>query len=99
MVVPSGLCLRMTSRYMKFIIVWNVAGEFVSPKYITVGSKSLYLVLNAAFFSSPSWMCTLLYPHRMSSFVYICALLRSHMRSAINGRGYWLHIVMALILL
>jgi hypothetical protein len=31
------------------IIVWNVAGELVSPKNITVGSKSPLFVLNAAF--------------------------------------------------
>ena len=34
-------------------MVWNVAGELVSPKNITVGSKSPYGVLNAALCSSP----------------------------------------------
>ena len=33
-------------------MVWKVAGEFVSPKNMTVGSNSLWLVINAAFHSS-----------------------------------------------
>ena len=31
-----------------FIIVWNVVGELVSPKNMTVGSYSLLFVVNAA---------------------------------------------------
>src|SRR6266702_2041571 len=73
------------------------SGELVRPKYITVGSKSPYLVLKAALCSSPSRIRTLLYPHRTSSFVYMCALLRSRMRSEIRGRGYWFRTVTALI--
>jgi len=69
-------------------MVWNVAGELVSPKYMTVGLKSPYRVLNAALPSSPSLMHMLLYPHLMSSFVYIWALLRSHIRSEMRGSGY-----------
>jgi hypothetical protein len=34
--------------------------ELVSPKYMTSGSKSPQLVQNAAFHSSPSFICTLL---------------------------------------
>ncbi|EGN91038.1 hypothetical protein SERLA73DRAFT_81362 [Serpula lacrymans var. lacrymans S7.3] len=52
-----------------FIIVWNVAGEFVSPKNMTNGSNNPRFVLNAALCSSPSLIRILLYPHLTSSFV------------------------------
>ncbi len=32
-----------------FIIVWNVVGELVSPKNMTVGLKSPSFMVNAAF--------------------------------------------------
>ncbi len=41
-------------RKMVFIIIWKVAGEFVRPKNITVGSNSPSGVRNAAFHLSPS---------------------------------------------
>ncbi len=50
-------------------MVWNVAGELVSPKYMTIGLKGPYCVLNAAFPSSSSLIHTLLYPHLMSNLV------------------------------
>src|SRR6266446_1436489 len=56
-------------RKMVFIIIWKVAGEFVSPKNITVGSNNPLGVRNAAFHSSPSLILMLLYPHRTSTFV------------------------------
>ena len=37
-----------------FMNRWKVAGEFESPKNITVGSNSPFGVMNAAFHSSPS---------------------------------------------
>ena len=37
-----------------FIIIWKVAGEFVRPKNIMVGSNSPSGVRNAAFYLSPS---------------------------------------------
>jgi len=46
-----------------FIIIWNVAGEFVKPKNMTVGSNSPSGVRDAAFHSSPSLMWMLLYPY------------------------------------
>ena len=52
-----------------FIIIWKVAGELVSPKNITVGSKSPSGVKKAAFHSSPGLMRMLLYPHLMSNLV------------------------------
>ena len=48
-------------------MVWKVAGEFVSPKNITLGSNRPWLVMNAAFHSSPFLIRTLLYPHWMSN--------------------------------
>jgi hypothetical protein len=40
-----------------------------SEKNITKGLNSPQLVQNAAFHSSPSFICTLLYPHHTLSFV------------------------------
>jgi hypothetical protein len=60
----------MSSANMKFIMVWKVAGELVSPKNITVSSNRPSLVMNAAFHSSPSLIITLLYPQRMLNLVY-----------------------------
>ena len=52
----------ISSSKISFIIVWKVAGLFVSPKYIRSGSNKPRLVLNATFHSSPSFILTLLYP-------------------------------------
>jgi hypothetical protein len=54
---------------MEFIIIWNVAGELVRLKNITVGSNSPSGVRKAAFHLSPSQIWMLLYPHHMSNFV------------------------------
>ena len=62
---PSITCRRK----MVFIIIWKVAGEFVNPKNMTVGSNSPSGVRKAAFHSSPGLMRILLYPHRMSNLV------------------------------
>src|SRR5271155_5601710 len=51
------------------IIVWKVAGLLVRPKNMTKGSNNPRLVRKAAFHSSPSFIRTLLKPHRTSSFV------------------------------
>ena len=50
-------------------MVWKLAGEFVSPKNITVGSNNPSGVRNDAFHLSPSLIWMLLYPHQMSSVV------------------------------
>ena len=63
----------ITSRKIAFIIVWNVAGEFVSPKNITVGLKRPSLVMKVAFSSSPSFILMLLNPHQTSIFEKILA--------------------------
>jgi hypothetical protein len=43
-----------------FIIIWKVAGKFVNPKNMTVGSKSPLGVKKAAFHSSPGLILMLL---------------------------------------
>ena len=49
-----------SDRKIVFIIRWNVAGEFVRPKNITVGSNRPSGVRKAAFHSSPSLIRMLL---------------------------------------
>src|SRR5260221_2109585 len=61
--------LWMKSWRISFIIVWNITGELHSPKNMTVGSDSPWLVRNTAFHSSPSLICTLLNPHQRLSMV------------------------------
>ena len=48
------------SQRILFIIIWNITREFMSPKNITVGLNNSSRVMNAAFHSSPSFICTLL---------------------------------------
>jgi hypothetical protein len=67
-------------------MAWNVDGEFLSPKNITNGLNSLYLVLNAALCSSPFLMHTLLYPCLTSNLENISASLTCAISSGIRGR-------------
>src|SRR6266481_6760164 len=53
---------------MSFIMVWNVAGLLVSPKYMTRGLKSPQFVWKAAFHSSPSFIVS-------PSYVQFCKVL------------------------
>ena len=69
------------------IIVWNVAGELVSPKYMTIGSQTPKQVLKAAFHWSPSHMRMLLYPHRMSKVEKIKEFASAEMDSLMFGSG------------
>ena len=50
----------MRSAKVESIIAWNIAEELHIPKNITVGLYSLWLVLKAAFYSSSSFILTLL---------------------------------------
>src|SRR5260221_8178569 len=82
----------ISRRKIIFIIIWKVAGELVSPKNITVGSKSPLGVRNAAFHSSPSLMRTLLYPQRMLNFVKRVHPARRSMVCGMSGdtlRFFW----------
>src|SRR5712671_3197198 len=77
----SGVAINMSSMYtvsqpssisslnIAFIMAWKVAGEFVRPKNMTIGSYSPSLVMKAAFHSSPALIRTLLYPQRTSNLV------------------------------
>ena len=67
---------------------WKVAGELHIPKNMTNGSKSPFVVLKAAFHSSPSLILTLLYPDRKSSLVKYLAPFSLSMRSEMRGKGY-----------
>src|SRR6266404_4777799 len=80
-------------RKMVFIIIWNVAGELVSPKNITVGSNSPSGVRKVAFHSSPSLILILLYPHLTSTFVNRVHPLRRLMTCGISGDTFWLRFV------
>ena len=75
---------------------WKVAGELVSPKNMTVGSNRPLLVRKAAFYSSPSLIRILLYPHHISSLVKHVESLSLSMSSGINGSGYLFFTVMLL---
>jgi len=68
-----------------FIIVWKVAEELVSSKYITVGSYAPIYVVKAAFHSSPSLILILLYPHLKSNFVNTFLLPTPSRISVISG--------------
>jgi len=72
---------------MSFIMLWKVAGTLEKPKYMMVASKRPRLVINAIFYSSPSLMRTLLYPHLKSILVKIEALLSDSIKLAILGIG------------
>jgi len=82
--VPQAIC----SRNIVSIIVWNVAGELVSPKNITFGWKSPRLVINTALCRSSSTICTVLYPQRMSTTVISSASPILLINWGMSGRGY-----------
>ena len=85
----------MRSQKMSFIIVWKVAGLLVSLKNMTSSSKSPQLVQKTTFHSSPSEMCTLLYPHWTSNLVKYLVSQSWFMSSEMRGIGYWFLMVMA----
>ena len=68
--------------------VWNVAGELVRPKNMTVGSYSPLLVLKAAFHSSLSVMQILLYHHHTSILVKYLDCFNLSISSWMSGKGY-----------
>ena len=77
--------IQIKSPSILFIILWNIAGALENPKYITVASKRPRLVINAVFYSSPSLIRTLLYPHLKSILVKIEALLSDSIKSVTLG--------------
>jgi len=53
---------QISSSNIAFIMAWNIAGELVMPKNVTIGSYSPSLVMKAAFHLSPFLIHILLYP-------------------------------------
>src|SRR6266576_194372 len=84
-------------RNIVFIIIWNVAGELVRPKNITVGSNSPSGVRNAPFHSSPSLIRMLLYPHHTSNFVNRVLLLKRSIVWGMRGDTFRFFLVHLLI--
>ena len=56
----TTLPVLMRSHKISFIIVWNIVGEFINPKNITVGLNDLSSVVNTTFHLSPFFIHTLL---------------------------------------
>ncbi len=73
---------------MVFIMVWNVAGELVRLKNITVGSYRPSLVMKAAFHRSSGLMSTSLYPHSMSKPVNKVQSRSWSISDRMRGSGY-----------
>jgi len=82
---------------MLSIMDWKVAGELVSPKNITVGSKSPLLHMKAALYSSPSLILMLLKAHWISSLVKYLAVLTLLSTSEMSGNGQLFLIVSVLM--
>jgi len=56
----ANFLMLIKSHRISFIIIWNIIGEFIKPKNITVGSKNFSSVMNIAFHSSFFFIHTLL---------------------------------------
>src|SRR6266403_6415227 len=80
-----------------FIIIWKVAGEFVSAKNITVGSNRPSGVRKAAFHLSPSLIRMLLYPHWTSTLVNNVHPRSRSITWGISGDMFWFRLVHLLI--
>ena len=86
MKLATSLVLIKSLRIL-FIVVWIIAGEFVSLKNITVGFNNPSEVENAAFYWYPSLICILSYPpHCRSSLVNIFFVPMFSIISKIKGR-------------
>jgi len=68
-------------------MAWNIAGEFVKPKNITVGSNDPSGVVKNAFYLSPFLILTLLYHHLKSNFVNTFLVPIFSIMSKISGSG------------
>ena len=79
----------ISGQNIMFIMVWKVAGEFVSPKNMTTSSESPLGVRNAAFHSLPSQILTLLYLQHTSNLVNKVHPLKQSMTCGINRDMLW----------
>ena len=75
------------SQRISFIIVWNIASEFVSPKNIIIGLNNPSGIMNTTFHSSFSFIYTLLYPYFKSIFVNTFFIPIFFTMSEIRGKG------------
>jgi len=71
-----------------FIIVWKVAREFVSLKYMTVSSYVLMCIVNAIFYLLPFLILISLYLYLRLGFVNTFFFPTLSRISAIRGRRY-----------
>ena len=70
-----------------FIIVWNIASEFVILNNITVGSKNSTCVVNVLFYLSSSFIFTLLNLYCKSILVNTLLLPMLFIKFIINSSG------------
>ncbi len=77
----------LIGRSSLFIILWKVAGAFLRPKFITIGSYCPNDVLNAPLNWLPSRIRILWYPHRMSNLVNKVFPWSFSINGAISGNG------------
>jgi len=68
-------------------MAWNMAGEFVNPKNMTVGSNDTSSVVKATFHLSPSLILILLYPYLKSNFMNTFLISIFLIISEISGSG------------
>ena len=85
--------LWSNSQKILFIILWNIPSKLHSPKYITYGSNSPLFIRNAAFYLSPSLICTLLYLQIRSNLLKYLASLSLSITSPIRDNGILFFIV------
>src|SRR6266576_2421521 len=77
----------LIGRSSLFIILWKVAGVFLRPKFITIGSYCPNGVLNAPLCWSPSFIWMLWYPHLISNLVNRVFPWSVSINGAISGNG------------
>src|SRR6266567_5596908 len=77
----------LIGRSSLFIILWKVAGAFLRPKFITIGSYCPNGVLNAPLNWSPSRIRMLWYPHQMSNLVNKVFPWSFSINGAMSGSG------------
>ena len=77
--------LFIKSLKISFIIAWNIAGEFIILKNITVSLKKPMYVINTSFHSLPFLILILLNFYYRSIFTNTFLLFILLIKSIING--------------
>src|SRR6266576_6027325 len=83
----SSPYLALIGRSSLFIILWKVAGAFLRPKFITIGSYCPNEVLNTPLNWLPSRIQMLWYPHWISNLVNRVFPWSFSISGAISGSG------------